>query len=309
MRIFFIFAAIAGFFYQADAAQAQNLGRFEICSATDQRCQTPGTVGLACLGTVAEFRKIRRWRDSGDALRVRNGRWEMFYANTGKQYDCTRVLTVRASQPRRDRRSRLRFCDGGDRSCQQPGMVGLSCLLNSRAVTRPTTWQYTGDAMRVVSDQWMMFYSHNNQTYVCDSVVVGEITYRSNAANNLLRVCRGDDNRCQTRATVALSCDIEGDGFYRPQNWHYNGRSMRMRNGQWEMLYPNKNTYVCENVVVTTAAASRRPPEVPSPAPRALPPGSVILFDGGRCPRGWQRIGEVQARRSSVFGMSYCRLD
>ncbi|VAW12566.1 hypothetical protein MNBD_ALPHA09-2045 [hydrothermal vent metagenome] len=309
MRILFILAAIAGYLYQADIATAQKLGKFEVCSATDKRCQTPGTVGILCLGPNANFRKINRWRDNGDALRVRNGRWEMYFADTAKRKDCARVLIVRASQPGRDQRSQVRFCDGGDRSCQQPGMVGLTCLLSNRAVTRPTVWQYTGDAMRVASDQWMMYYSHNNQTYVCESVVVGQITYRSNAAENRFRVCRGDDNRCQTRSTVVLSCDIEGDGFYRPQNWLYNGRSIRMRNGQWEILYPDRNTYPCQNVVVTTVATGGRAPKAPSPPSRALPSGAVILFDGYRCPKGWSRIGEVRAQRSSVFGMSYCRLE
>jgi hypothetical protein len=290
----------------AGSAQAQGAGGFEICSGEDPKCQTPGTIGLSCLGRPEVLGDLSLWRDSGDALRVQGGRWQMFYAASNQTYNCAQVLVQRGG----GWGTGLRICAGDDRSCQGPGVVAYSCFLEGSAVGQPTQYQYTGDAIRVAANRWQIWYSHNQQTYPCAAVLVGTVPY----GYGPLRFCTGNDTSCQTPGTVPLLCDIDDERFANPTNYDYTGRSMRVSGGQWQMQYPNQSTYTCRNVIVATAtvvppSTPTTPPMQPTPPGQAalLPSGSVIIYDGFQCPTGWVRIGQVNQPGTPVSGMSFCR--
>lgn len=308
MKIFLYL--VAGFvsFLTLTPAEAQRgggeRGKVEVCAADDPRCQKRGVVALGCSVDGDQYRKVNQWRASGDALRVHNGRWSIFFARRGDVKNCSEVLVVHGSNPSRDRPSKARFCSGEDANCQRPNAVGLSCLLEG-AVDKTSNWQYTGDAMRVVRGQWMMYYSHNNETYICENVVVADVARKKRRNKDGYQMCSGNDQKCQREDLIALSCDIDGSEFSSPKKWHYNGRAMRVKNGQWISRFGNGKTFNCKNIVVAKLGEEDNVDE----GGAVLPSGAVILFDDVRCPENWTRIGEVRGRRSDVAGMSYCRLD
>lgn len=291
----------------AAPAQAQGYAGLEVCAGDDAKCQTPGTIALACLNANETLGDMSRWRDTGDAMRVQGGRWQMFYAANGSSYPCAQVLVQRGG----GWGSGLRVCAGDDRNCQVPGVVAYSCFLEANAPGQPAQYQYTGDAIRVVNNRWQIWYSHNQQTYNCAAVLAGGVPYGFGP----IRLCAGNDASCQTPGTVPLLCDLQGDGFAAPTNYAYTGRSMRASGGQWQMLYPDNSQYSCRNVIVATPAfvppstvtGPTQPTQPSTPGQAALlPAGSVIIYDGYQCPAGWTRIGQVQLP-GPTNGMSYCR--
>lgn len=287
-------------------AIAQGFGELAVCTGDDPKCQTPGTVALSCLSAHVE--DVSRWRDTGDALRVNNGRWQMFYASSDQVHNCANVLVYRGSG--QGWGAGLRYCAGDDRNCQTPGQVAYACFLDAQAAGQPTLYQYTGDAIRVSGNRWQIWYSHNQQSYACAAVLVGGVPYGGGFGGQP-RLCAGNDPACQAPGTIPLLCDINGDGFASPESYAYTGRSMRVSGGHWQMQYPSQQIYTCKSVIV--AASSYAPPSAPPVQPTpptaagGLPPGSVILFDAAQCPAGWARIGQVIHPGSPVSGMSYCR--
>ncbi|MEZ5670413.1 MAG: hypothetical protein R3F55_23865 [Alphaproteobacteria bacterium] len=304
LGLFFFFVALACGF--AGSASAQWAGGLEVCAGDDAKCQTPGTVALACLGSNETVGDPTLWKDTGDALRVLNGRWQMFYASTSQTYNCTNVLVQRGLG--QGWSGGMRVCAGNDRSCQTPGQVPYACWQDGAAVGQPTVYQYTGDAIRVVSNQWRFFYSHNQQDYACAAVLVGPIPQ---GYGGQLRTCAGNDVSCQAPGAMPLLCDIRGTNFANPSDYVYTGRSMRVSGGQWQMAYPDQSQYSCRAVIVAMPFSSL-PPSVPQqPTPPsvagALPSGSVIIFDGPQCPAGYTYLGQIMQPGSPVFRMSYCR--
>ena len=301
--VFLVFVGCAG------ASFAQGAGELEVCAGDDPKCQTPGTVALSCLGSDETVGNVTLWKDTGDALRVQGGQWQMFHASTDQRYDCANVLVHRGYGAG----SGLRVCAGDDRGCQTPGQIAYACFLHSEGVSQPTVYHYTGDAIRVTGGQWRMWYSFNQQSYTCEAVLVGAIPYGSGYGSQL-RLCGGDDPTCQTPGAMPLLCDLNGDGFIDPTGYYYTGRSMRVSGGQWQMQYPSQQLYACKAVIVATPAYAPQiaPPSTivqptPPAAANALPTGSVIIFDGFQCPLGWTRIGQVNRPGTPVSGMSYCR--
>lgn len=297
-------------------ASAQNRGQFEMCNATDRRCQTAATIALACV-TEGRGRRTANEILSGWGLRVSGGRWEITFTDPSTPPRCSSVLTARPISPGGSgNQGNILVCHGGDRTCQRSGMVGLACVLNSQPKNFPTEWAYTGDGMRVVRGQWMFYGAQTNNALMCGAVIVADLGgFRANRGSEL-EVCSGDDRRCQRSGSIALSCDIEGDGFRDPDRWHYNGRSIEVLRGVWNARFFDGEIRRCENVLVAQVGRSLppvvdRPGRPPGNRPdrSALPRGSVILYDDTGCPRGWSKVGSVQVRRSPVYGMAYCRFD
>lgn len=308
MRNGLFFVVILFLLGLAGTASAQGFGGLEFCSGDDPKCQTPGTVALSCLGSDEVIGDVSRWRDSGDGLAVNAGHWQMFYASNNQTYNCASVLVYRGGGQTWN--SGLRICAGNDLSCQSPGQVAYACFLEAAAPGQPTAYQYTGDGIRVAGGRWQMWYSHNQQNYNCAAVLVGGVPYGSGFGSQF-RLCAGDDPICQQPGTVPLLCDVSEDGFSRPANYYSTGRSMRVAGGRWEMLYPDQSRYDCQSVIVASIGYVPPPsqPNRPTTPMGAglLPSGSVILFDGGQCPAGWARIGQVARPGTPVSGMSYCR--
>lgn len=306
LKLIFASAALmllAGLPAPASAHGFGGFGGLDVCSADDPGCQLPGTVALACLGSAQILGDTSLWRSTGDALRVHNGRWQMFHASSGQHHPCAQVLVQRGG----GWGTGMRLCAGNDPGCQRPGEVAYSCFLESAAAGQPTRYAYTGDAIRVSGGHWQIWYSHNQQSYRCAAVLVGPVPHGFGP----VRLCAGNDPACQAPGTVPLLCDIRGDGFASPASYAYTGRAMRVAGGQWRMLYPDESQYVCRQVIVATPAAVPPSPPAPAqpvpPAQAALPPsGSVIVYDGHQCPAGWLRLGDAPGFGPTA-GMSYCR--
>ena len=304
MRMIYFIVGVALCFLVGEPARAQ--GQLEVCRGGDSTCQTPGTIALSCFTSASRRGSVSEGL-SGEGMRVSGGRWQLYFADGGSRPECKAVLTAKpVTVGRNDQRGDLKICWGGDRQCQRRSMVGLACLLESQATAFPAAWAYSGDGMRVVRGQWMMYYAHTSQAHICKAVVIGDLG--SSKIGDELQICGGNDRRCQGEENVAIACDLDGDRFENPRAWHYNGRAMTVVRGAWHAGFPNNDRRRCRNVVVAKVAGLRPPPR-PSPGRGALPSGAVILFDGARCPRGWEDIGAVRSPRSPVSGMSYCRLN
>lgn len=303
MRIRLVVTAILMLIGLTGTASAQWSSGLEICAGDDPKCQTAGTVALACLGSDATVTDVSLWKDSGDALRVNNGHWQMIYTSNGQHYDCTSVLVQRNVGQAWG--SGLRICVGDDPSCQTPGHVAYACWQELTHVGQPTNSQYTGDAIQVANNQWQFYYSHNRQAYACAAVLVGPVPQRYGGQ---LQACAGNDASCQIPGAIPLACDIQGGGFADPTQYVYTGRSMRVTSGQWQMQYPDQSLYACRTVIVAMPFGITAPSQpVPQTGNSQLPAGSVIIYDGTQCPPGWTRIGQILRPGTAVSGMSYCR--